>query len=59
MIRQRTATEWRAEARRLESEARRAEDAGRASDAERLWARARLVWRTVASAGLAEIGAPR
>lgn len=52
----RTAEQERALARRLESEARRAEDEGRPSDAERLWARARIAWRTTAAAGLAGIG---
>lgn len=55
----RTAEQERALARRLESEARRAEDEGRGSDAERLYARSRLAWRSAAAAGLAEIGGAR
>ena len=57
--RERTAAEWRTEARRLESEAHRADDEGRGTDAERLYARARLAWRAAGHAGLAAIGGAR
>ena len=59
IARARAAAEWRTEARRLEAEAHRADDEGRGTDAERMYARARLAWRSTAAAGLAAIGGAR